>query len=327
MKKLLLVSAVAALSVTSVYAETGVYGKVGADLRYAKDGDVTLDNKHTRLGVSGSSPISANTNAIYQVELGLTLDPLSNTDDNDDPKFEGDNFTMRDTYVGLQNSEVGAVKVGRLTTVDDNVNFTNPSAYWNAGYLGNGGGDRVNNAIAYESPNFSGFQALAVYQVDSADKGGKNGTAGTYGVAGKYDAGNFKVGASYIDKKSSSEAFRVSGAVTAIPQVELSGAYQVTDYNKAQNNEKENTFIVAAKYDVPNSPWAGYIEYDGVENMKGAKDADKSVVSLGGDYAFNKALSGRIYAGFEDEKGKDDTYGFGTGLTYSFKPLSYHKLL
>ncbi len=311
MKKLLLVSAVAALSVTSAYATTGVYGKVGADLRYAEDGDVTLDNKHTRLGVKGATAITAATNAIYQAELGLDIDAEA------DGKAK---VGMRDTYVGLQNNDLGTLLAGRLTTIDDAVNFTNPSDYWNSGYQASFDAARVNNAIAYASPNFSGFQGLAMYQVDSSDDGGqkgKAGDAGTYGVAGKYEEGNIKAGASYIDLKNGGNVVRASGAVKVVPQVELSGAYQTMDFDK-DNLEKENSYIVAAKYDVPNSPMSAYVEYDKVENKAGIKDADNSIVSLGGNYAFNKAVEGRAYVGFEDPEGGDSTYGFGTGLTYKF---------
>ncbi len=320
MKKLLLVSAVAALSVTSAYADTSVYGKVGADLKYGEDGATTLDNNGTRLGVKGSTPITANTNAIYQAEIGLTLDPISNKDKDGNAKFNGDNITMRDTYVGLSNNAVGTVMAGRLTTIDDSVNFTNPSDYWNAGYHASFDGERVNNALAYASPNFNGAQFLAMYQVDSGKDGGQYNTekddGGTFGVAAKYESDAFKLGASYIDAKDTLSAARVSGAVKVIPQVEVSAGYQVTDFDK-KGSEKENSYVVAATYDVPNSPWAAYVQHDGVENKGGAKDADGNVTSVGGTYDFNKAVSGRVYAGFEDVK-DDDSYGFGTGLTYKF---------
>ncbi|MBS9779636.1 MAG: porin [Moraxellaceae bacterium] len=316
MKKLLLVSAVAALSVTSAYAATGVYGKVGADLRYSEDGNVSLDNNGTRLGVKGATPVTANTNAIYQAELGLTVDPKNG---------DGTDISIRDTYVGLSNKAAGTVMAGRLTTIDDNVNFTNPSDYWNSGYQASFDGNRVNNAIAYASPNFGGFQGLAMYQVGDSKNGAECKAdanpscteGGTFGVAGKYETEQFKAGASYIDLKNGGNVVRVSGAVNVVPQVELSAGYQTMDFD-TNGKEKENSYIVAAKYDVPNSPAAAYIEYDGVESAGGTKDNDNSIVSLGGTYDFNKAVSGRAYVGFEDPEQGDKSYGIGTGLTYKF---------
>ncbi len=339
MKKLLLVSAVAALSVTTAQAATDVYGRVVADLRYADDGDVTLDNGSTRLGVKGSTPITANTDAIYQLEMKATIDAGS-TD-----------VEYRDSYIGLQNATAGTVMAGRLTTIDDNVNFTNPSDYWNSGFgygvtvtdtvkvpklmvddqgnvqtvveevevekeYASHDAPRANNALAYVSPNFNGFTGMAMYQLDSSGSGSDGKDGGSYGVAGKYEAGNFKAGASFIDFKDSKEVIRVSAAMNVTPQIELSGAYQVADYDGS--SDKENVFIVAGQYDVPNSPWAAYLEYDGTTNLAGFDGADVNVLSLGGTYAFNKAVSGRIYAGFEDPKGGDNTYGVGTGLTYKF---------
>ncbi len=343
MKKLLLVSAVAALSVSSAYAATDVYGRVVADLRYAKKGDVTLDNGSTRIGVKGSTPITANTNALYQLEMKATIDAGST------------NVDYRDSYIGLQNDGVGTFLAGRLTTIDDQVNFTNPSDYWNSGFgygfeyqgekldkdgnavkdkqgntvmetkqAGAHDAPRANNALAYVSPNFNGFTGMAMYQVDSSGSGSNGSDGGSYGVAGKYEADNFKVGASFIDFKDAKEVVRVSGAVNVSPQIELSGAYQVADYDATKlnaNPEKENTLIVAAAYDVPNSPWKAYVEYDGTTDINGFKDQDVSVVSLGGTYDFNKAVSGRVYAGFEDLDlaiNSGTSYGIGTGLTYKF---------
>ncbi len=313
MKKLLLVSAIAALSVTTAQAATDVYGRVVADLRYAEDGDVTLDNGSTRLGVRGSTPITANTDAIYQLEMKATIDGEGFKD--------GNGLEYRDSYIGLKNATAGTVMAGRLTTIDDNVNFTNPSDYWNSGFGYKGvayDAPRANNAIAYVSPNFNGFTGLAMYQLDSSGSGSEGTDGGSYGVAGTYEAGNFKAGASYIDYDGGGDVVRVSAAMGVTPQIKLSGAYQVADYDGDKN---ENTLIVAGEYDVPNSPWAAYVEYDGTTNVAGAKDQDVSVVSLGGTYAFNKAVSGRVYAGFEDLDftGNDGTtYGIGTGLTYKF---------
>ncbi len=324
MKKLLLVSAVAALSVTSAYAETGVYGKIGADLKYADDGDVTLDNNGSRLGVKGSTPITANTNAIYQAELGLSIDGDSGAD-----------ISVRDTYLGLQNNAVGTLKAGKLTAVDDAVKFGNPSDYWNSGFQGFGeveidgdtvevnsfDGGRKKNMLAYASPNFSGFQALAMYQVDSASNGGENKSkakdgGNIYGVAGKYESDALSAGASYVKVKDFADSVRLGGKFSVTPQVALSAGYQMTDYDR-DGSEKENAYMVAGEYDIPNSPWATYVEYDGAKNILGIDGADKNTLSLGGTYAFNKAVSGRVYAGFEDWDG-GDTYGVGTGLTYKF---------
>ncbi len=307
MKKLLLVSAVAALSVTSAYAETGVYGKVSADLHYAKDGEVTLDNDSSRIGVKGSTPITANTNAIYQAELGISIDGMTNDkDDQTGKKMKGNEITYRDTYLGLSNANVGTVLGGRLTAIDDNVNFGGPSDYWGAG-LGTVG--RADNAVAYVSPNFSGVTGMAMYVLDDGEAGQKgenrSGLKDAYGVAAQYATDTLKVGGSYIKPKGGDYVANLTGEAKVTKDVTLSAGY------RKHEQKDSDEFMVAGEYDIPNSPWATYLQYDN-------KEESKQVVSLGGTYSFNKAVSARVYAGFEDPENGDSTYGVGTGLTYKF---------
>ncbi len=315
MKKLLLATAVAALSVSTAYAATDVYGRVVADLRFEEDGDVTLDNGSTRLGVKGSKAMTPNLDAIYQLEWAVDLDDSGST-----------NFTSRDTFIGVQGSTFGTLKAGHLTTIDDAVNFTNPSDYWKAGVkTGGWDGNRAKNAVAYISPNFNGLTFMGMYKLADTGSGTEDASDvnanGTVGAGVIYAQGPLEAGLSYIDFNNYSQKnqLRVSGAYSITPQVKLSGLYQVADF-EGNDKEKENAYIVAAEYDVANSPWAAYVQYDGVTSQGGTKDNDMSVVSVGGTYAFAEGLTGRVYAGTTDTKDNSDAdkFGFGTGLTYQF---------
>ena len=138
MKKLVLATAVAALSVTAAQAAPTVYGKAFLTLDLQDgDKDVTVVNHTTgkstttsedwskdetrsqlnsnasRIGIRGSEPLTANTDVVYQLEYGVDVD--ANTDQ----------FYSRDTYLGLSNKQYGTLLAGRLTSIDERVDYAN----------------------------------------------------------------------------------------------------------------------------------------------------------------------------------------------------------
>ena len=140
MKKLLLATAVAALSVSAANAAPTVYGKAfvtadyvdaEVDLSVVETGSpdirlngsedtVQVNSTFSRIGVKGSEAMTANTDVIYQLEYGIDVDA---SDDN--------TFKSRDTFLGLANKNFGQVRVGRNTSVLDYVNnVTVTEGYW-----------------------------------------------------------------------------------------------------------------------------------------------------------------------------------------------------
>ncbi|PIE47556.1 MAG: porin [Gammaproteobacteria bacterium] len=312
MKKLLLTTAIAALSVTAAQAAPTVYGKAGVKVQYQEDGDVTLDTNTTRFGLTGSEAITANTDFVYKAEFGFDIDSDGNDGEVD--------FKQRDTYVGLANDQMGTVVAGRLTAIDDVINFTNPSEYKDAGVLGSFDGGRLNNAMAYFSPDMDGVQLMAMYKMTDSDDGAEDNDgdlSGSYGVGAKYEKGPLAAGITYIkaDDGADWDDIRVSGAYDLTNNFTLSGLYQVIDFDGA--DEKENAYIVAGEYDVPGSKWTVYGEYDGVTNAGGVEDADADVYSVGGDYAFTQATKGQVFLGLTDT-GDDESVGGGVGIVHKF---------
>ncbi|MGO1400189.1 MAG: porin, partial [Moraxellaceae bacterium] len=200
MKKLLLATAVAALSVSAANAAPTVYGKafltldaVQADIdgpggKIDADERSQLNSNSSRIGFKGSEALTANTDVVYQLEYGVDVDA------------DTDQFYSRDTFIGLANDQYGTMIAGRLTTVDDYVNYANVAT---GGVLG---GDailssfdapRANNSFAYMTPVNNGMQFMAMYAMDEnsgTDSFGRDG----FGLAGKYEMGAMNVGASYI---------------------------------------------------------------------------------------------------------------------------------
>ncbi|MGO1283225.1 MAG: porin [Psychrobacter sp.] len=345
MKKLLLATAVAALSVSAANAAPTVYGKAFLTLdlntgdtdtkitKYAADGSVTgtsnssvdaddrsqLNSNSSRIGLKGSEALTANTDILYQLEYGIDVDA------------DGDQFYSRDTYLGLENAEYGTVVAGRLTAIDDYVNYANVTQ---GGVLG---GDnvlasfdapRINNSFAYFTPENNGLQFMAMYAMDennSTDTLDRDG----FGLGAKYETGPMNVGASYI-QAGDFKAARVSGNYAISPAVTLGALYQNTDYGTDDN---ENAITISGEMATA-TPWTAYAQGDFVNNYAGFEDSEAYRAVVGGKYAFNAATTGHIYgayAGAEDEtlttyvdgtsdlKEVDfDGFGIGAGIEYKF---------
>ena len=364
MKKLLLASAVAALSITAAQAAPTVYGKAfltldlnDGDTDYtnvvettkttvngtstvattvngsrSEEGRSKLNSNASRIGLKGSEALTQNTDLVYQLEYGVDIDE------------DSDQFKSRDTYLGLANNQYGTLVAGRLTAIDDYVNYANVTA---GGVLGGDNvlasfdGERANNTFAYFSPERNGLQLMGMYTLDENDDSDSLGRD-AFGVGAKYEPANaaYKVGATYI-QAGDFKAARLSGAYAVSPVLTLGGLYQNADYDSDDN---ENAFTVSANYKVAQTPWTAYGQLDYVDNVEGAKDAEKQRIAIGGKYAFNKATTGHIYGaymkteGILDEatsvttdkqtvrttvrtvntKNEFDGFGIGGGIEYKF---------
>ena len=164
MKKLVLATAVAALSVTAAQAAPTVYGKAFLTLDL-KDGDTDvttvnhttgvstttssdwddtrsqLNSNASRIGIRGSEALTANTDVVYQLEYGVDVD--ANTDQ----------FYSRDTYLGLSNKQYGTLLAGRLKAIDGRVDYANVTE---GGVMG---GDNV--LASFDSPRANNTFAFA----------------------------------------------------------------------------------------------------------------------------------------------------------------------
>ncbi|MGP5063193.1 porin [Psychrobacter celer] len=344
MKKLLLATAVAALSVSAANAAPTVYGKgfLTLDLNtgdtdvtvtdtvtgkstttsFDEDGRSQLNSNASRIGLKGSEGLTANTDLLYQLEYGIDVDANDNDKDKDQ-----DQFYSRDTYLGLQNAQYGKVLAGRLTAIDDYVNFANVTQ---GGVLG---GDavlasfdapRTNNTFNYFSPNINGMQFMAMYAMDENNDTDTLGRD-AFGVGGKYEAGPMNVGATYIQAGDFRKVARVSGNYAISPVVTLGALYQNTDFDSDDN---ENAFTISGEMATA-TPWTAYAQGDFVNNVGGAADAEAFRAVVGGKYAFNAATTGHLYGAYLSEEEEEtvattrtkeefDGFGIGGGVEYKF---------
>ncbi|QCR85952.1 porin [Moraxella osloensis] len=118
------------------------------------------------------------------------------------------------------------------------------------------------------------------------------------------------------------------GKMNMVQGLTLGALYQQSQYydnysivnNKRVNkaSEDEKSWLISGKYKVGATPWAVKAQYVNTTDEKGVKDADVNEIAVGGEYAFNKATTGHIYAGqISRDNNKDETI-VGTGIEYKF---------
>ena len=320
MKKLLLATAVAALSVSAAHAAPTVYGKALVTVDYSDFDDESttkLNSTGSRIGFKGAEALTANTDLVYQLEYGVEID----SDNGGTVKGKSQNqFHSRDTYLGLSNKQYGTLVAGRLSAIDDNINYVSQTvgqydgfnaAYWD--------GDRVNNAMAYFSPAYNGLQFMGMYAFEEDNASDLPTDAEAFGVGVKYEPANqpFRAGATYI-KSGDFNTTRLSGAYDLNNQIGLGALYQITDLD---TSDKENLAAVSATYKTA-TPWTAYAQAEMTSNVGGVDGDDAQRLVLGGKYAFKANATGHVYAGYSnlEQEGQDDKDGFGigTGIEYKF---------
>lgn len=321
MKKLLLASAIAALSV-SAQAAPQVYGKAfltvdvrDGDTEYTNveydsledevvtksgkrstDGRSKLNSNASRIGIKGSEALTANTDLIYQLEYRVEVDHETGSNDR--------NFEARDTYLGLANKQYGTLLAGRLTAIDamvDYANVTVGSPLGGDNVLAVLDGERANNAFAYVSPSYNGVNFLGMYVMDE-NTSQDNLERDVWGVGAQFAPANapYRAGTTYL-QGGDLKAVRVSGAYDITPATTIGALYQSTKLSK--NAKRENAFTLSAEHKVAQTPWTAYGQVDIVDKAEGFKDGEKQRLVLGTKYAFNKATTGHIYASYLKTEG------------------------
>lgn len=173
-------------------------------------GDLPGEGRASRIGVKGSEDLGNGLKAIYQVEMGVQLAEENAVYGN--PKGVGnaasssDNTVyMRNTFVGLSGGW-GTFVVGRNDTpMKTSTGKLDLFSDTMADYNGTVGFNdvRADNAVAYISPNLSGFQLAAAAHSGAASTAGKgeninaDSIAEAYSIAGIYSNGPFYAALAY----------------------------------------------------------------------------------------------------------------------------------
>lgn len=164
----------------------------------------------------------------------------------------------------------------------------------------------------------NGYSALLAYD--------KNGVY----LAGAYDKdmGANNVNTGVIDNTWRLVAGLDMGKMNMVSGLTLGALYQQSQYydnysivnnnrvNKASEDEK--SWLISGKYKITDTPWAVKAQYVNTTDEKGVKDKDVNEIAVGGEYAFNKATTGHIYAGQISRDNNKDDLIVGTGIEYKF---------
>lgn len=190
MQKKIIALAVAALASSAAFAQSNVTVYGVADGYYAHvSGTGVQSNNYfnsgglsgSRIGFRGNEDLGNGLKAVFEYELAFNLDNTGKTGsainaaDADNGKGTiGNGLTgTRQSYVGLAGG-FGTVVLGRLQTPGYYVgkfdalasSAISPQAILSAtlgATIAPSNAGRVNNAVAYMSPNFSGFSAVVAY--------------------------------------------------------------------------------------------------------------------------------------------------------------------
>lgn len=332
MKKSLIALAVAGAFAAPAFAATSnvdVYGIMNIAIQDTDVSGVDLDvvDNVSRIGFKGSEDLGGGLKAIWQIEQGLnaTLDTAGET------AFGGKG--MRNTFVGLAGG-FGTAVIGRHDTPYKMATgkydiFGDTIADYNGG-AGSGAAPlagvklidsahdaRASNAIAYISPNFSGFTVAAavVTSMDHLDSGD---TTDAVSLAGMYANGPLTVDVAYQDVDADlavavgvqdSKAWKL-GAGYAFGDTKVGFVYE--DVNNGGGMADRDSWLVNVVHSM------GPIALKAVYGQADVGAADQDMWALGADYMLSKRTTAYFVYGKGDDDAGTDVAGWNLGMKHSF---------
>ncbi|MBE0494754.1 MAG: porin, partial [Thiomicrospira sp.] len=303
-----------------------VYGQFHVAIEsYDQAGTTGMDveSRNSRIGIKGSEDLGNGLKAIYQYELGVS------------PTVMGDNFSQDTGQYGIRNSFVGlsggfgTVLMGRHDTP---LRMIQPSDGFNdSRFAGNNtsnfngrlaGEDRLNEVIAYMSPDFNGIKLMAavVGQDNLVELGDDQSitnamsVAVTYGSkrSGIYAAVAMTTGDSQNNGTTTSDFNDRTRATVQYKEAGLTASFM---YNDEADKGTSMTLGVAYKMGkiTPRAKVAS-VSYDAA----GSDDAMN--MAAGVDYALGKNT--RVYAEYasidKNNERLPDTTAMSVGLFHKF---------
>jgi predicted porin len=172
-KKLIALAIASAMTVPALaYAEVNISGQANMSVDMLNDGAVTnsasanyLNSNQSRLVIKGSEDLGDGLSAMYQLDSRFNLDNGSISANGTSATLLGGN-----NFIGLKSNDMGTLMVGKIDSPYKSA-FRGLDVFFdvagdNRSGVGGIGGlfttdVRLNNALAYMSPNFSGFSVSA----------------------------------------------------------------------------------------------------------------------------------------------------------------------
>ncbi len=321
-KSLLALAALGAFAgAASAQSSVTLYGRVDTAVVYSTAGDnvtngdstLRLDDGGDRVGIGGSrwglrgvEDIGGGNTVFFQLESGLRSDTGAAADNA--------RLFNRTALVGLRSKTLGALSLGRQETLTRRTNAL--ADVTGLGELkvdesNTGGivyetlGQRIDNSVLYETPNFSGFVAQVLVAAGEATVARQNG------VRVSYTNGPIALAAAYERR----EEFNGQDAQDKVAT--LAGSYNFgvaklhLGYQKVSDVTAPNVIVAGNVEDrsgynigvsVPLGKATINAQYQSVENERlGASDVDMQKYGISVRYALSKRTT--LYSAFTQRSG------------------------
>jgi len=331
MKKSLLTFALFTAFAASASAQTNVtvYGVVDAGISHTDDGTnarTALDSgiqSGSRLGFKGTEDLGGGLAAIFTLENGFGVDTGN--------AAQGGRLFGRQAFVGLKGG-FGAVKLGRqYNPIRLAANDVDPFGFGLAGNISNVFkvyGERADNTLNYETPNFGGFTGMLAYSFGEVP--GSTSTGQQIGASGNYVNGpvhlvlayhrqNLVTGAS-VDNGEAKTTLLGGTYNFHIAKAYLAYAWNKGDTAAGIDNVDSNDMLIGVTAPLGQGALiASYIH----RNDKLIDNGDTNMWAIGYTYALSKRTN--LYTSYGKMKNNAAaTLGFGSAVTAGNDPSTYN---
>jgi predicted porin len=233
----------------------------------------------SRFGFKGSEDLGGGTRAIFQLEEGYNST-------NGAESTSGLMFS-RAAYVGVANQNYGTLTAGRQYAPYYSLLSPYSPTAWLTGAYGAHPGDldsmdtiyRINNALVYTSPNFSGFTFSGMYALGGV--AGSTGAGQSWSLAANYIHGPVGLAVGFERLNNSTSGGGAWGANSTASSNGEPGVSAIT--NGYQTAAAQQRFAVTGGYAF-NSQWDISASYSNVQYVAGAgsKFFDTAIWNTGG---------------------------------------------
>ncbi len=293
MKKILSFAIAAALvAPAAAMADSTIYGKVRvASDKWTQDAGIDawgMQDQASRLGIKGSEDLGNGLKAIYQMEFGMAAGSAFN-------------WSGRNAFVGLAGG-FGTAVAGRhdtplkMSTGKLDLFADTAADYDQGGNHTNLFMDRrVDGAIAYISPSFSGL-TLAGAVVQTL---GTEDFQDAYSIAGMYSNGPFYGAIAYeqLDEDNfgapaeNETQFRIGGGVLGWNNISVTGVYETRSDIGGVANDDKATYQLSGAYDMGMHRIKGMYGSADFDNTAGT---DFDTYAIGYQFSFSKRTDAQV---------------------------------
>ncbi|NLR74735.1 porin [Leeia aquatica] len=339
MKRALALAVASAFAVHTAYADSGnvnISGWIEADVSYeditgknVRDNLIAIDG---RLNFTGTEDLGNGLSTIWQI--GAKINEGESTNQWNPSAIFGSN----DTFIGLKGS-FGQVRLGKMLTpyyeiVDWPLSSAGMGKIMDAGdpLKTSGGyetwknGDRVDNSIRYDSPDFGGFSASAMYYTaENKNSTGRNSQSFSSRLAYANGSFNTSLGYQYQGDNAGTDGNKLSSIVWqmgySFGNFGIYGGVKQTKLSGNGLGEKRNYWEIGATYSASDklSFRAAYGQAGDQKGKYGSDDGAKEF-AFQTNYSLSKRTS--VHLRFNQIKNDIGRGWFGeagkTGRRYMF---------